>query len=248
MKSISRHNDEIRQNLENWKKKPILQQIYRTFYELIAEHLYKEGNGYFVEIGSGIGSIKEVIPNCIRTDLFPNPWIDRIENAYQLSFPNASVSNIIMFDVFHHLRYPGTALKESHRVLMPSGRLLILEPCLSLLGFVVFGLLYPEPLGIRHNIQWFAPSGWLPENTDYYASQGNASRIFLGNKYRRLLTDWNLIVVRRMSAISYVATGGYSKHQLYPASALPIMKTIDRICDLLPWFFATRLLVILEKK
>ena len=71
--------------------------------------------GSVVELGSGIGNIKEVIPKCLCTDLFPNPWLDYVENAYALSFGSASVSNLILFDVFHHLKYPGTALQEFHR-------------------------------------------------------------------------------------------------------------------------------------
>ena len=248
MDNISRHNDEIWQNIQNWQKKPVLRRIYKAFYELIAKHLSVGVNGHLVEIGSGIGTIKEIIPSCIRTDLFPNPWIDRIENAYKLSFSDTSVSNIIMFDVFHHLRYPGTAIKESHRVLKSSGRLIIFEPCLSLLGLFIFGMLHPEPLGLIQEIQWFAPLDWLPDNTTYYASQGNASRIFLGNRYRRFFTDWQLVEVKRLSAISYIATGGYSRPQLYPSAVLFIMKAIDYLCDLLPWLFATKLLVVLEKK
>jgi len=45
-----------------------------------------------VELGSGMPDIREVIPNCIRTDLFLKPGIDRVENAYDLSFTNESVS------------------------------------------------------------------------------------------------------------------------------------------------------------
>ncbi len=100
---ISKHNDEIKRNLVSWRKKPLLRDIYITFHKLIAKYLSHGLNSYTVELGSGIGNIKEVIPNCVRTDLFPNPWIDRVENAYQLSFFDNTVDNLILFDVFHHL-------------------------------------------------------------------------------------------------------------------------------------------------
>jgi hypothetical protein len=48
-----------------------------------------------------------VIPECVTTDIFPNPWLDRVENAYALNFADASVGNLILFDVFHHLEFPG---------------------------------------------------------------------------------------------------------------------------------------------
>src|SRR5258708_6138178 len=109
---IDRHQKEILLNQSYWQKKPILQTIYGQFHRLIAAQLSGLPQPLIVELGSGIGNIKDVIPNCLRTDLFPNPWIDQVENAYQLSFKDNSVSDLILFDVFHHLRYPGTALLE----------------------------------------------------------------------------------------------------------------------------------------
>jgi hypothetical protein len=44
-----------------------------------------------------------------------------------------------------------------------------------------------------------------------------------------------------------VASGGYSKPQLYPDKAFLLMRLVDRMCDYLPGIFATRLLVVLEK-
>lgn len=244
----SRHNDEIAQNLEHWKRKPSLQKSYRAFHQLIAQHLSESEEGLSIELGSGIGNIKETIPNCLRTDLFPNPWIDQVENAYQLSFADESVSNLILFDVFHHLRYPGSALDEALRVCKPQGRLLIFEPCVSLLGRLVYGPLHAEPLALNDEIAWQAPAGWSAEDVDYYAAQGNASRVFVGKEFSAQLALWNIVHTQRLSAISYVGTGGYSMPKLYPDFAYPLMCGIDKLLDYIPWLFATRLLVVLEKK
>jgi len=246
--TISKHNDEIQKNLQCWDKKPVLRKIYEAFHVLIAQHLALLPQGHVIELGSGIGNIKNVIPHCMRTDLFPNPWIDRVENAYCLSFSDASVSNLILFDVFHHLRYPGTALKEFQRVLLPKGRVLIFEPCLSVLGFLVWGLFHHEPLGRKEPIDWFAPVGWDPKRINYHAASANASRIFDNEDFEHRMDQWHIITKRRFSAISYFASGGYSKPQLYPEAAYPLMRVLDKVCDRLPFLFATRLLVVLEKR
>ena len=247
MNDVGEHNREIHANIANWKRKPLLRSIYRGFHESIALELATQVPGAVVELGSGIANIAEVIPNCIRTDLFPNPWIDQVENAYSLSFPDGGVSNLILFDVFHHLRYPGTALREFRRALAPGGRVILFEPCVSLLGRVVYGLLHREPLGLSKPIQWQAPTGWKPTDVDYYAAQGNASRIFLDREIGIEDQGWSLVRVKRLSSVSYVASGGYSQPQLYPTRALPAMRRLDALLDGLPWAFATRLLVVVEK-
>ena len=247
MTSVGRHNEEIQRNIGFWKKKPVLNLIYRNFHEAIAGQLPKKPGGQVVEIGSGAADITETIPQCVRTDIFPNPWIDRVENAYDLSFPDASVSAVILFDVFHHLRYPGAALSEIHRVLMPAGRGIIFEPCISLLGFIVYGVFHDEPLAMKQPVQWEAPKSWSPADLDYYAAQGNATRIFLRQGIPIAGSGFCMLTTKRLSAISYVASGGYSKPQLYPDRAFPLMRLVDRMCGLLPGIFATRLLVVLEK-
>jgi SAM-dependent methyltransferase len=244
---IDLHQGLIEKNYEYWNRKPILKILYGDFYRLIAAKLSNLPDSKIVELGSGLGNIHEFIPNCIRTDLFPNPWIDQVENAYELSFADDSVSDLILTDVFHHLKYPGTALKEFARILRKGGRVILLEPSMSALGLLVYGVLHDEPVAVAKEIEWGAPQGWSPEQIDYYAAQGNASRIFLGERYRHKLGDWKKIETQRLSAIAYVASGGFSKPQLYPTSALPLIRKLEKVLDLFPALFATRLLVILEK-
>lgn len=245
--SLEQHDVEIQQNLSYWEAKPLLRRIYRDFHVRISSLALPAEAGITVELGSGIGNIKEVMPHCLRTDLFPNPWLDQTENAYQLSFADKTVANIILFDVFHHLKYPGTALREFSRVLIPGGRVIIFDPCMSLVGLVVYGLMHHEPIAIREPIAWLAPNGWTPDQDSYYAAQGNAYRVFWGRQHTELLQGWKVLKRQRMAGLSYVASGGYSKPQLYPDSAYGIMRGIDRLCDLVPQLFATRLLVALEK-
>ena len=245
--SISVHQDLIEKNQAYWNQKPILKMLYGDFYRRIAANLSNLPDRRIVELGSGLGNIHEVIPNCIRTDLFPNPWIDQVENAYRLSFADESVSDLILTDVFHHLKYPGTALREFSRVLRSGGRVIMLEPCMSALGLLVYGALHDEPIAVTKPIEWIAPDLWSPDQIDFYAAQGNASRIFVGRRFRDKLQNWKTIRTQRLSAIAYAASGGFSKPQLYPTSALPLIRKLEKILDLFPLLFATRLLVVLEK-
>ena len=203
MNGLPQFPDRTQQNIESWEQKPALRQAYREFYELINFHLRRDIPGDIIELGSGMGKIKEIIPDCICSDITENPGIDRQENAYQLTFRDSSVSNLILFDVFHHLAYPGDAMNEFQRVLTGSGRVILFEPAVSILGLLVYGLFHPEPVGLLNRIEWNAPRQ-SERNYSYYASQGNAWRIFSGRRYSTLLRGWKLVVVKRYSSIAYL--------------------------------------------
>ena len=103
---LAQHNIEIAENRDHWNRKPLLQCVYRQFYADIARRVDRSRPGLLVELGSGMGNIKEHLPDCITTDVFPNPWLDRVENAYALTFADQTVNNLVLFDVWHHLQYP----------------------------------------------------------------------------------------------------------------------------------------------
>ena len=245
-KSPSRHFREMKSNSQSWQAKPLLREIYNDFYKYIADELVTGSDVRSVELGSGLGNIKEQIPDCLRTDMVMQPWLDQVENAYELSFSNSSLDNLVLFDVFHHLKYPGTAVAEFHRVLRTGGRVIIFEPCISWLGRLVYGLLHPEPIAMNDKIDWLAPDHWCSNDADYYAAQGNATRVFLAQKENFVVEGFAVTKIARYSAFSYVASGGYSGPQLYPFKAYKVIKSIDKVLDLCPSLFATRLLVVLE--
>jgi SAM-dependent methyltransferase len=215
---------------------------------LIARRLRRGLEGLTVEIGAGIGNLKATFPDCIATDIFPNPWLDRVEDAYALSFPDESVANLILFDVWHHLRYPGAALAEFARVLRRGGRVVLFEPAMGWLGRVVYGRFHHEPLGYGEEIEWFPPAGVPASSGGYYAAQANASRIFFSSAYADRLTGWRVVEKTRLPALYYVASGGFRGPQLYPSFCYPFLRALDWVAALLPSVFATRLLVVLEKK
>jgi SAM-dependent methyltransferase len=245
--SLAQHQTEVEENRRFWEAKPVLRKIYEGFHRKIRRWCRHDMNLATVEIGSGLGQIKAVIPHCITTDVFSNPWLDRTENAYRLSFGDGTVANLILFDVWHHLRYPGTAFNEFRRVLAPGGRLIVFEPCMSLLGLIVYGLFHHEPIALRQPITWFAPENWNESAADYYAAAGNAWRTFHRGEQKEQLGGWRLLSVEREAALSYVASGGFRSRQLYPSVFLPFLQELDQVLNRLPILFATRLLVVLEK-
>jgi SAM-dependent methyltransferase len=245
---LGQHNIEIQRNRQAWQRKPMLREIYHGFYRLISTRIDPAVPGPVIELGSGMGRIKDIIPQCRTTDLFANPWLDGQENCYQLSFADNSTSNLILFDVWHHLRYPGTALGEFHRVLAPGGRLILFEPAASWLGRLVYNFFHHEPVAVRDPITWDAPADFSPGNADYYAAQGSATRLFWWGEGHERLAGWRLREVHPLASFAYFASGGFSGPQLGGRFLHGLMRGLDTLTAPFPRIFAARLLVVLEKR
>jgi len=245
--SLEQHNVEIHENRRHWERKPLLRKVYSQFGREIARRVDRAVPGLVVELGSGMGHIKEHLPECITTDVFPNEWLDRVEDAYGLTFETGAVGHLILFDVWHHLEYPGTALTEFYRVLDARGRVIIFDPAMGVLGRFVFGNFHHEPLGLREEIRWEAPAGLPAAEFGYYAAQGNASRVFGASAFRERLRAWRVAEVAYFSGLAYLGSGGFRGPQLYPASALPLLNRVDSFLSRFPRL-ASRMLVVLEKQ
>lgn len=245
--SITQHNREIHQNYAAWLRKPVLQKVYASFYKKIEKQINPKLEGLVVEIGSGMGNIKKIIPNCITTDLFSNPWIDQVESMYNLSFPDKSVSHLILFDVWHHLEFPVAALNEASRVLVSGGKIILLEPAMSFLGKIIYGFFHHEPLG--YNIKLNDASSNLDFSVinRYFAAQSSAQRVFIEREISSIFNTFNICHLEKITDFSYWGSGGFSGKQLYPNFMYPIIKIIDKILGLFPSIFSARLLVVLEK-
>ena len=125
---------------------------------------------------------------------------------------------------------------------------MIFDPGFSLLGRLVYGPFHPEPLGFDQPLTWMAPEGWSSSEIDYYASQGNAHRIFVKDELHDPLPGWQTIAVNRYADLAYVASGGYSGPQLYPDFLYPLIRGLERVLRVFPGLFTTRMLVVLEKE
>jgi hypothetical protein len=243
MTEIEQHNQEISENRRFWDCKPTLRRAYADFYKAIGAQTV---SGLTVELGSGMGNIKQYIPECITTDIFPNPWLDRVESAYNLGFEDNTVSNLILFDVWHHLEFPADALLEFRRVIAPGGRVILLEPAMSLLGRMIYGRCHHEPLG-SDIVFPQKPVGKTNIPARYFAAQSSAYRIFGMKQQPELLAGWNMLQFKHIVSFAYLGSGGFRGPQLYPEAFSPFVRLIDRALSCAPSAFAARILVTLEK-
>lgn len=88
-----------------WDQKPVLRLIYDDFYDRIVDSCVP---GMTLEIGGGIGNLKQRLGNVISTDVQFAPWLNCVADAQILPFADASIDNIVMVDVLHHVESPAT--------------------------------------------------------------------------------------------------------------------------------------------
>src|SRR6266700_37076 len=128
-------------------KKKFLRKLYADYYAFFRDlqDSLTTVPGISLELGSGGGFLKEVLPSVTTSDVHTGIGIDRVILADHLPYGMAEVKAIFLLNVFHHLANPEGFLKEAERVLAPGGCLMMIEPFNSLWGRLFYKYLHHEP-------------------------------------------------------------------------------------------------------
>jgi SAM-dependent methyltransferase len=215
-------------NIKIYQNKNLIKIIYEDYYKIIKKYIYKKNRFEILELGSGGGNIKEIIRGCITSDQFKNNKVDRLENIYKINFKKKTLSNIILIDVFHHLRFPSLALKEINRVLVKGGRLIMLEPAMGLIPRIIYKIFHYEPNGFNLKINWNTIPKKIPMSNQYFAAQSLPWRAFFLKEYN-LNDKYKIKLVKPFSDFALLLSGGYSYNAFYPTFFYSLIKLIDRI-------------------
>jgi SAM-dependent methyltransferase len=226
-----------------WDSKPLLRAVYADFYARIRAHIDPAVPGRVVEIGSCLGQIKTHWPEVTTTDILPNPDLDFVCSAYEMPFVTGTVSHLVLIDVFHHLSAPAAFFREAGRVLAPSGKVILLEPYISWCSFLIYAFFHHE------DVAWRAPinRGFTPPATlEYYAAQGNATRLFFLKQIPHWPEGWTVSHAEAFCAFAYLLSGGARKPRLYPRRWLRAVQILDAWLSRWPKVLAARCLVSLQ--
>ena len=238
-------SDEIlRRHQIVWTQKPILRRLYTSWYLDIAQWLQP---GMTVEIGGGTGNLKEFSPNVICTDVVRMPWIDALVDAQHMPFKNNKLSNIVLFDVLHHLENVRYFFDEALRVLMPRGRVVIMDPYVSALSWPIYRFLHPEPVDFQQDP--FVIVSPVAGRRPFDANQAVARIVFERSyeRFRQLYPHFLKLAHKRLAFFAYPLSGGFDHPSLLPLWSLDAFLHVERWLRSLGRLLAFRLLVVLEK-
>ena len=231
--------------LAAWNTKPALRYVYTEWFKEIAAYL---SPGISVEIGCGIGRMKNIIPDLYSIDIVKTPWTDIVGDAHQLAVKSKSISNMILFDVLHHLPNPLIFLSEAFRALRAGGRLIIIDPYISPFSGLMYGCFHPEPFSLKHNP--FRATSPLCSIDPLAANQAIGTLLFYRHKkdFQKQFSDVQLIMQKRFAFFAYAATGGFGSTRLIPDKLISVLHKIEPIFKPLSAMLAFRLMVVLEKR
>jgi SAM-dependent methyltransferase len=235
----------LQEHKVTWEQKPILRVLYTRWYKEMAAQLT---SGKTLELGGGSGNFKEFAPNVTSTDIMPLPWIDMVADAQNLPFSAQSFDNIVMFDVLHHIENVSLFFKEALRVLRPGGRVVIMEPYISLVSWSVYHFLHPESVNFKQDpLAWVEPS---PNRQPFDSNQAFATILFERKfkNFRQKYPQFLKVYHRRLAFFAYPLSGGFDKPSLLPMALLKPILTLENYLSFLSRILAFRILVVLEKR
>ncbi len=211
----------------------------------------RKPGGVSVEVGAGPGFFKQFAPDIFSSDLIWCPWLDAIADAQQLPFRDSSVTNVFGLDMLHHLATPMTFLREVSRVLIPGGRLILIEPWITPFSYFVFTLLHQERCDLSER-PWIA--GAAGGALGKMAFDGNQAIPYLlfGPSHRRetlnSLPAFKVVTLEHFCLFAYLLSGGFKPMNLLPEFLYPAVSKFERATAPL-WrrLAALRVLLVLEK-
>ncbi len=228
-----------------WEKKRVLRAVYEDYYDEIIRRCHA---GPILEIGAGVGNLKERVGDLLSVDIVHSDWTDVVADAQALPFATCSFANVIAVDVLHHVAKPLSMLRECTRVLENNGSLIILEPAVTPVSWSFYKFLHPERLDLSVDPLKDAPLSDPRDPDD--ANQALATLLVTRYAERLEHACRGLEIVERrwLSLLVYPLSGGFRPWSMIPAIAAPALLRIDRcLSPLLGRWFGFRLLIVLRK-
>lgn len=208
--------------------KPLLRRVYDDWYTMIKARI-PDGEGGVLELGSGSSYFRKFVPEVIQSEVFACSNADIVADACHLPFSSGSLKAIVMTDVFHHIPRADAFLREAARCLRSGGRILMIEPWVSLWSKLIWKR-HPEPF-VPETSTWELPKGGPLSG----ANIALPWVVFVRD--RKLLAErFPELVVEEVIPImpfSFLLSGGLSFRSPVPATAYPLLQGMERMLS--PW-------------
>lgn len=210
-------------------RKPALRYFYQGTYQKFVSCLGRcPEQGQVLEIGTGAGFAKSLIPSLVTSDIIPYQGIDVVLDARRLPFSDESLRMICMMNVFHHIADVELFLREAERCLVPGGRIFITDQNVGLISLPILKYFHHEGFDAACETWRFDSSGPL--------SGANGALAWLVFRRDRARFDelFPRLTVERVvthTPLLYWLSGGLKRWSLAPAPLLPLLAGLDGLLN-----------------
>lgn len=205
------------------RKKSFLRKLYFDFYQEFTNAPIPKGR--IIELGSGAGFLKELIPGVVTSDVIGGPDIDKVFYADKMPFNDSGIAAFLMIDVLHHIKDPEKALMEMKRCLKVGGKIIMIEPYISAWGFLIYKYFHPERKGFDDK------SGWKIKGSGRMSDANAAATWIIFKRDRKIFEKKfpGLKIVRfnPHTPLRYLISGGLSRFQVLPTYFYPTVKFLE---------------------
>ena len=207
------------------QQKEFLKKLYTDFYRQLQDAVPGYRNKTVVELGSGGGFIKKVIPNAVTSDILDLPHVDMVFSALDIPFEDKSVDAFVMINVLHHIADSSEFFTEALRCLRPRGRIIMIEPANTPWARFVYKNFHHESFD-TDGIWGLERKGPL--------SEGNGAIgwiIFQRDraKFEREFPTFKIVEIVNHTPFRYLLSGGFTLPQLLCGCCYPFVKAFERI-------------------
>ena len=235
------------------KANPFLNYWYLKQYNKYKHLISGNTNGTHIEIGTGGGFLKEVIPFIKTSSILKSDkekgLVDLVLNAETLNLKDNSVDSFFMLDVFHHLKNPKKFLSEANRCLKKNGVILMIEPSNTIFSRFLYKKFHHELFDEK-----------APDWNNNAKGHLSASNQALGhivferdrNTFENNFPNLKISQIKKHTFMQYILSGGLTYNPLLSENLVNIktksINCFEIIISPFANFLATYMDVYIEKK
>jgi SAM-dependent methyltransferase len=225
------------------RSKPFLRNIYVDYYEQFKNAVVNPENKMLVELGSGGGFIKEIIPNVITSDIQSGVDADKVFSATDMPFEDASVDAFFTLGVMHHIGEQRRYFAEVERCLKLGGKIVMIEPSNTPWSRFIFTNFHHEG---------FDPKGGWDLSKAGPLSQANDAIpwiVFVRDRaiFEREFPLLKVVSLHNHTPMRYLISGGLSIRQLLPGFMYPAVRALEWLLSPANNLLGMFMTVVIEK-
>jgi len=207
------------------QEKGFLRKLYTDNYLIFKRVKEEMGPGQYVEIGSGGGFIKEIIPEVVTSDVLPLSSVDRQFDVLDMPFEDESVDAFFMIYVFHHIKDVHRFFEETGRCLKKGGRIVMIEPTNNLWGGFIFSRIHHE--------HYDPKAGWVMDKAAPMTGSNAALPwiVFARDRKRfeKEVPYFKIKGITMHTPFRYLVSGGVTAPQFLPTFTYEGVKFMENI-------------------